>query len=37
MSYELIWRDLRHVRDIRIEDFAPVSYPVMTDHLWRAS
>jgi uncharacterized protein len=34
-GYNLIWRDLSYVRDIRVEAFAPVAYPVMTDHLWR--
>lgn len=33
-GYELIWRDLSHVRDIRLESFAPVVYPGMTEGLW---
>jgi hypothetical protein len=34
-GYDLIWRDLNHVRDIKLERFEPVVYPKMTDHLWR--
>jgi uncharacterized pyridoxamine 5'-phosphate oxidase family protein len=34
-GYDLIWRDLNHVRDIKLERFDPVVYPQMTDHLWR--
>lgn len=34
-GYELIWRDLSHVRDITLERFEPVVYPRMTDGLWR--
>jgi hypothetical protein len=34
-GYDLIWRDLRHVRDIRLESFEPVVYPQMTDGLWK--
>jgi predicted pyridoxine 5'-phosphate oxidase superfamily flavin-nucleotide-binding protein len=35
-GYDLIWRDLSHVRDIKLESCEPVLYPKMTDHLWRA-
>ena len=34
-GFSLIWRDLQHVRDIALERLEPVSYPVMTDNLWR--
>jgi hypothetical protein len=34
-GYDLIWRDLNHVREIKLESFEPVVYPKMTDHLWR--
>lgn len=34
-GYDLIWRDLSYVREIKLERFEPVSYPKMTDHLWR--
>ena len=34
-GYDIIWRDLNHVRDIKLERFEPVSYPQMTDHIWR--
>lgn len=34
-GYDLIWRDLQHVRDIRLERVEPVLYPQMTDGLWR--
>jgi nitroimidazol reductase NimA-like FMN-containing flavoprotein (pyridoxamine 5'-phosphate oxidase superfamily) len=34
-GYDLIWRDLNHVRDIKLQSFDPVVYPKMTDHLWR--
>jgi hypothetical protein len=33
-GYDLIWRDLSHVRDIQLESFAPVVYPKMTEGLW---
>jgi hypothetical protein len=33
-GYDLIWRDLNHVRDVRLSSFEPVVYPKMTDHLW---
>jgi predicted pyridoxine 5'-phosphate oxidase superfamily flavin-nucleotide-binding protein len=33
-GYKLIWNDLQHVREIKLESFAPVAYPKMTDHLW---
>lgn len=32
-GYDLIWKDLNHVRDITLERFEPVTYPKMTDHL----
>jgi hypothetical protein len=35
-GYDLIWRDLNHVRDIQLEGFEPVVYPTMTDHLCRS-
>ena len=34
-GYDLIWRDLRHVREIKLESCEPVVYPQMTAHLWR--
>jgi hypothetical protein len=34
-GYALIWRDLNHVREIRLESFEAVVYPQMTDHLCR--
>jgi nitroimidazol reductase NimA-like FMN-containing flavoprotein (pyridoxamine 5'-phosphate oxidase superfamily) len=34
-GYDLIWKDLNHVREIKLERFEPVVYPKMTDHLWR--
>lgn len=34
-GYDLIWRDLSHVRELELERFEPVVYPKMTDHLWR--
>jgi nitroimidazol reductase NimA-like FMN-containing flavoprotein (pyridoxamine 5'-phosphate oxidase superfamily) len=34
-GYDLIWRDLNHVREIKLERFEPVVYPVMTAGLWR--
>lgn len=34
-GYDLIWRDLNHVREIKLDGFEPVTYPVMTGHLWR--
>ena len=34
-GYGLIWRDLRHVRDIELESFEPVVYPAMTDGLYK--
>jgi hypothetical protein len=34
-GYALIWSDLNHVRDIKLERFEPVVYPKMTDGLWR--
>ncbi len=35
-GYQLIWRDLSHVREIKLESCEPVAYPGMTDHLFRA-
>jgi uncharacterized protein len=34
-GYDMIWRDLGHVRDVALERFEPVSYPQMTEHLWK--
>ena len=34
-GYRLIWHDLSHVRDIKLERVEPVLYPVMTDGLWK--
>ena len=34
-GYALIWQDLSHVREIKLESCEPVSYPGMTDHLFR--
>ena len=34
-GYKLIWSDLRYVREIKLQGFSPVSYPRMTDHLWK--
>jgi len=34
-GYALIWRDLNYVRDIQLERFEPVTYPKLTDNLWR--
>ena len=34
-GYDLLWRDLKYVREIRIEAFEPVVYPKMTEHLWQ--
>ena len=34
-GYQLIWRDLGHVRDIQLESVEPVLYPKMTDELWK--
>jgi hypothetical protein len=34
-GYQLIWNDLQHVRDIKLERFEPVVYPVMTEGLYR--
>ncbi|MDB4990378.1 MAG: pyridoxamine-5-phosphate oxidase-related FMN-binding protein [Myxococcaceae bacterium] len=33
-GYDLIWRDLLHVRDIQLHSVEPVLYPKMTDGLW---
>ncbi|MDB4976530.1 MAG: pyridoxamine 5-phosphate oxidase-related, FMN-binding protein [Myxococcaceae bacterium] len=33
-GYSLIWKDLRHVRDIKLEHCEPIVYPYMTDGLW---
>jgi predicted pyridoxine 5'-phosphate oxidase superfamily flavin-nucleotide-binding protein len=35
-GYDLIWRALGHVREIKLESCEPVSYPRMTDHLFRS-
>ena len=34
-GYDLIWRDLNHVREIKLERCEPVRHPQMTEHLWR--
>ena len=34
-GYALIWKDLSHVRDIKLEQCEPVLYPHMTDGLWK--
>lgn len=34
-GYHLIWKDLNHVRDIKLERFEPVVYPTMTDGLYK--
>jgi uncharacterized protein len=34
-GHQLLWGDLRRVRDIRFDGFSPVAYPVMCDDLWR--
>lgn len=31
---KLIWANLEHVRDIRVERCEPVTYPRVTEHLW---
>jgi uncharacterized protein len=31
---DLLWTDLNHVREIKLEGFEPVVYPKMMDHLW---
>jgi hypothetical protein len=31
---KLLWGDLRRVRDMRFDAFAPVRYPVMCESLW---
>ena len=33
-GYDLIWKDLNHVREIKLDSFEPVVYPKMTEHLW---
>jgi uncharacterized protein len=33
-GYDLIWKDLSHVRDITLTGLAPILYPTMTDGLW---
>lgn len=34
-GYELIWQNLKHVRDIHFESFEPVHVARMTGHLWK--
>jgi len=34
-GYDLLWKNLEHVRDVRLERFEPVVYPRMTEHLWQ--
>lgn len=33
-GHKLLWGDLRRVRDMRFDGFAPVQYPVMCEGLW---
>lgn len=33
-GHKLLWGDLRRVRDMRFDAFAPVRYPVMCENLW---
>ena len=33
-GYEILWRDMRHVRDIEFDDFNPVLMGEMTRGLW---
>ena len=33
-GHKLLWGDLRRVRDMRFDAFAPVRYPVMCESLW---
>ena len=33
-GHKLLWGDLRRVRDMRFDAFAPVAYPMMCDGLW---
>jgi len=33
-GHKLLWGDLRRVRDMRFDAFAPVRYPVMCERLW---
>ena len=35
-GYALIWKDLSHVRDIKLEHCEPIVYPTMTDGLWKS-
>ncbi|KZY60084.1 pyridoxamine 5'-phosphate oxidase [Oleiphilus sp. HI0071] len=32
---KLIWSSFTHVRDIKFNDFRPVQYPKMMEHLWQ--
>ena len=32
---KLIWSSFTHVRDIQFNNFRPVQYPKMMDHLWK--
>lgn len=32
---KLIWSSFTHVRDIHFNDFRPVQYPKMMEHLWK--
>lgn len=34
-GHSLLWRDLCRVRDIKFTSFAPATYPVMCDGLWK--
>lgn len=33
-GYELLWKNMRHVRDIKFNDFKPVLMGAMTSDLW---
>lgn len=34
-GYQLIWKDLSHVRDIKLDQVLPILYPTMTEGLWQ--
>ena len=33
-GYKLIWKNMKHIREIHFESFEPVHVPKMTQHLW---
>lgn len=35
-GHRLLWNDFTHVRDLSFVSCRPVSYPVMTEHLWQS-